>query len=145
MAVGWRHLRTVTTSRTHQASSSSPAGYRVVLFTTFLSQLYWKVLPNQNIILEQLPPGESFSAVPMSVSRFQIVRRNGNLTQKQKFWRSYFQRNVWCLLKVDPSLWMWSTLCRVKCSAKFSPIWTENPCSFLVKFVYGIKLCDKVK
>ena len=58
------------------------AGYTVVLFITLLSQLYWKVLSHQNIVLEQLPPGESFSAVLMSVSRFQIVRRNGNLTQK---------------------------------------------------------------
>ena len=60
-----------------------PATQSVVLFITFLSQLYWKVLSHQNIAVEQLPPpGESCSAVPMSVSRFQIVRRNGNLTQK---------------------------------------------------------------
>ena len=60
---------------------NTPAGCRVVLFTTFLSALLESSL-HQNIILEQLPPGESFSAVLMSVSRFQIVRRNGNLTQK---------------------------------------------------------------
>ena len=54
------------------------------LYFSSLSSLSFigKFFPTKTLALSSFHLGESFSAVLMSVSRFQIVRRNGNLTQK---------------------------------------------------------------